>query len=110
MAERHLYMVYDRESYGSDGERAPESTMPRTGPRYRVVHTVVGRPPYPFGWTQGCAAATTLAAAHAMIPPGCACTPRGPHHIGMVPIESWKAPEGADPGPLREAADATGAP
>lgn len=96
-------MVYNRESYGSDGRRAPASVMPRTGPRFGVVHTVVGRHPYPIGWTQESALATTIDAVHAMIPPGCVCTPRGPHHIGMVPIESWEAPEGVDPGPLRVA-------
>ena len=100
MSERSNYLIYDRDSYAEDGKRAPPSIygVP-DGPRFGVVRYIIGRAPYALGQYVESAAARTIDEARAMVPPGCVCTPRGPQHTGMVPVEAWACD--GDGGPLR---------
>ena len=105
MSEHSEYLIYDRDSYGTDGERAPASVYGAPeAPRFSVARYIVGRAPYPFGQLVEHAPALTLDEARTMVPPGCACTVRGPQHTGMVPVEAWRCD--GDGGPLRRANEA----
>lgn len=77
-------LLYDRDDYA--GHRAPESVMPRTGPRYGVRAVRVSN-----GATLWTGRAETHDAARALVPPGGAYFDRtGNWPSPMVPIEGWR--------------------
>lgn len=96
MGERpaFLCMLYDREDYA--GERAPESVMSCSGPRYRGPRyrvTLVSVDPK-HGWMSGtlfALPAETRDAALAMVPPGGRHSDRTNNYPSspMVPTDSW---------------------
>ena len=79
-----VVMIYDREDYG--GERAPESVLPSTGPRFCV--SAVDALSQRLLWLRR---TTSIEEARSFVPRGGAYFDRSTNWPSpMVPVEGWR--------------------